>query len=62
MYAQSFRVNTAFAGASLPNNYTEDDVQTMIPISIIFSTIDFYYECSKPGRKKREREWSGRQL
>ena len=25
---------------------------TMIPMSIIFSTIAFYYECCKSGRKK----------
>ena len=30
--------------------------KTMIQLSIIFSTIAFYYECCKSGRKERERE------
>ena len=32
--------------------------KTMIPLSMIFSTIVFfYYEFSRSGRKKGEREW-----
>ena len=30
--------------------------KTMIQLSIIFSTIAFYYECCKSGRKRGERE------
>ena len=31
--------------------------KTIIPISIIFITIAFYYECYKSGRNKEERRW-----
>ena len=31
--------------------------KAIIQLSIIFSTIAFYYECCKSGRKKGEREW-----
>ena len=36
--------------------------KTMIQLSMIFSTIAFYYECCKSERKNGEREWDGRQL
>ena len=33
---------------------------TMIQLSMISSTIAFYYKCRKSGREKGEREWGGR--
>ena len=35
--------------------------KTMIQLCMIVSTITFYYECCRSGRKKeeREREWGG---